>query len=60
MIVIEKFHPNNGYGQDPLLHLNLKKHEKQGKDFYLFLGDAYEEVFKDQYNDKLKYFLSSE
>ena len=60
MIVIEKFHPNNGYGQDPLLHLNLKKHEKQGKDFYLFLGDAYEEVFKDQYNDKLKYFLSLE
>lgn len=60
MIVIEKFHPNNGYGEDPLLHLNLKRFEDSTKDCYLFLGDAYEEVKKYEYLDKKRIFLSLE
>jgi hypothetical protein len=60
MIVIEKFHPDNGYGEDPLLYLNLKRFENETNDFYLFLGDAYDEIFLEKYEDKPRYFLSLE
>jgi hypothetical protein len=60
MKVIERFHPNNGYGGDPLLHLDLKRYENESHDFYLFLGDAYNDVFSKEYYDKPRYFLSLE
>ena len=60
MKVIQKFHPNNGLHADPVLNLDFKRYQKISKDCYLFLGDAYDELRSENYNDKYKIYLTLE
>jgi len=56
MVLVERFKGD----RDPVENLNLSRYTELGKDCYLFLGDAYNDVFRDNYFDKKRVFLSLE
>lgn len=56
MIVIERIKGNT----DPVENLNLKRFADIANDYYLFLGNAYDDVYQENYFDKKRIFLSLE
>lgn len=56
MIIIGRF---NG-DKDPVENLNLDRFINEGRDCYLFMGNAYNDVFNPIYLDKERVFLSLE
>ena len=56
MDLIERFKGD----KDPVENLNLGKYNELTKDCYLFLGDAYNDVFDSRYYNKKRVFLSLE
>ena len=60
MEVIEVFYPNNGLGEDPVLHLEFKRFETIVNDCRLFIGDAYNKLNESSQEGNPRYFFSLE
>jgi len=52
-------HQENGH-DDPVYHLGFEKYENQCSDFYLMIGDVYDQINSGKYDDKPKVVLTLE